>query len=187
MQAMALAGAKYAPELLSSVIKDRARLDVSGLAGRASAVIGTSVGALANPALAVEFRGIQRKTYNFSWRFTPRSKAESETLAAIIDAIRWNTLPEKVAGDWILTYPNIAFMHLHGNLEYGSENAKRRLIQFAPQGAVCEAMNVSYNNSSGQQSFYEITGEPIEVILNLVFADRGIISRNEIPTEKWKS
>jgi hypothetical protein len=71
-------------------------------------------------------------------------------------------------------------MKFHGNLEYGNGEAARQIIQFGPQGAVCASMSVTYNGSSTHQVFFEQTGEPVEVALQLSFTDRGIVTKENI-------
>jgi hypothetical protein len=191
LQAMALGGARYLPEataklgagLASKALK--VPVSAGNLGTRLGQIAGTQIGALVNPALAVEFRGIQRKSYTFTWRMVAKSADESKRINQIVDCIRWNILPEKVSGDWILTYPNIAFMKFHGNLEYGKADAPRQLIQFAPQGAVVRRMAVTYNGSSAQQVFFDQTGEPIEVAIQLELEDRGILTR-ELIDSSWQ-
>lgn len=156
------------------------------LGTRVGQVASTVAGAAINPALAVEFQGVQRKRYSFTWRLVATSPEESTLINKIIDCINWNSLPEKVSGDWILTYPNIAFMKFHGIQPSGTVDAPRQIIQFGPQGAVVSSFTVEINGSSGQQVFFRDTGEPVEVALHLELQDRGILTKDDIDTG-WKS
>lgn len=181
LQAMALGAARYLPDAGIKALGAKLGLkDTGDIGTRLGQVASTQAGALINPALAVEFRGVQRKSYQFTWRMIARSADESTAINKIIDTIRWNILPEKVSGDWILTYPNIAFLKFHGNQEYGTAEAPRQLVQFGPQGAVVRNMTVTYNGSSTQQVFYQDTGEPVEVMLALALEDRGILTREMV-------
>lgn len=173
LAAAALTGVKLAPELAGDFIAQKIGLSGAGDIGkRLGQVASTQAGALVNPALAVEFRGVQRKTYQFVWSMVARSQDESTLIAKIVNTIRWNILPEKVQGDWILTYPNIAFMKFHGGAS--------QLIQFAPQGAVVTNMIVSYNGNVKEQVFFQDSGEPVQVQIGLQLSDRGILTRDMI-------
>lgn len=156
------------------------------LGSRVSKVAQSQAGAIINPALAVEFRGVQRKNYQFTWRMIATSAEESTRINKIVDCIKWNALPERVAGDWILTYPNIAFMKFHGTQSYGNPQSPRQMIQFGPQGAFVSSIDLVVNGSSATQVFFRDTGEPVEVEINLTLQDRGIITR-EMVGDSWKS
>lgn len=185
--AFALGVLKHASDWgTSSIVKAIPGINSAGNLGSRLTKVGTTqTGALVNPAPAVEFLGINRKTYDFSWRLIARSQNESILINNIVDCIRWNVSPERVMGDWVMTYPSIAFMKFHGNYNYGKPDAPRQIIQFAPTGAVVTSFNVTYNGSSGEQVFFEDSGEPVEVAISLRLADRGILTRNQID-ESWK-
>ncbi|AGS81114.1 tail tube-associated base plate wedge protein [Caulobacter phage Cr30] len=156
------------------------------LGSRVSKVAQSQAGAIINPALAVEFHGVQRKNYQFSWRMVATTAEESQKINQIIDCIRWNALPERVSGDWILTYPNIAFMKFHGTQSYGNPQTPRQMIQFGPQGSFVSSINIEVNGSSATQVFFKDTGEPVEISISINFQDRGIVTR-EMVDSSWQN
>lgn len=65
-----------------------------------------TTGTAPNPHVVLAFNGIALKRFNFSWRFSPNSKAESEELEEIIRTFQLSSMPTK-QGDFMLGYPNI--------------------------------------------------------------------------------
>jgi hypothetical protein len=50
-------------------------------------------GTALNPHTTVMFRGMNLRSHNFEWAFSPRSQSEGEVLRKIIRAVKRNTLP----------------------------------------------------------------------------------------------
>ena len=150
-----------------------------------SVIAGQKLGFVRNPDLSVEFKGVERKKYQFSWKMAAKSWNETNAINNIIDCIRWNTLPERNGGGgigWTLDYPNIAFLRFHGNLAYGTAENPRQIIQFGSKGVVVTGVNILYNGSTNGQAFFAGSGEPVEVQLSLQMEDRDILTREQINT-----
>lgn len=52
-----------------------------------------SLGYAVNPYLSIIFEGVNFKSYNFTWRFMPRSESESERIFNIIERFKKNAHP----------------------------------------------------------------------------------------------
>lgn len=65
-----------------------------GAAGSALGdALSLSSGTALNPHTTVMFRGMNLRSHNFEWTFSPRSQSEGEMLRKIIRAVKRNTLP----------------------------------------------------------------------------------------------
>ena len=96
-----------------------AAINAVGVAGLVGAVTGVSpalanlasakFGITANPFMTVMFKAPRYKEYDFAWRFYPRNAAESASLKAIVEAIKYHMLPDVYtgAGGAILSYPSL--------------------------------------------------------------------------------
>jgi len=95
-------------------------------------------GEIANPLLAIMYRGPTFKTHNFMWRLAPTNKTESENLNSIINTIKANQLP--VYHGVTLGYPNIVQVTLSClTTQYFSYSFKPAIIKsfevnYAPEG-----------------------------------------------------
>lgn len=78
------------------------------LGGRLSAEsIMSAQGKVPNPYLTMLFRGVDFRTYSFSFKFFPYSERDSETIHNIIKTLRANALPDftSESSDTFLGYP----------------------------------------------------------------------------------
>jgi len=66
-----------------------------------------SKGIVPNPHTVSTFEGMRLKTYNLNWRFSPKSEAESRTIAAIVELIKRAMHPKSAFASFALTYPNV--------------------------------------------------------------------------------
>lgn len=65
-----------------------------GVAGGALGdALSLASGTALNPHTTVMFRGMNLRSHNFEWTFSPRSQSEGEVLRKIIRAVKRNTLP----------------------------------------------------------------------------------------------
>lgn len=75
-------------------------------------------GATVNPKQALQFKGIELKTHNFSWTFAPRSVDESDEILKITQLVKKNALPSYAAlgpvRRAILSYPSTVDIYFFG-------------------------------------------------------------------------
>lgn len=72
-----------------------------------------------NPFETMQFKGVRLKQHSFSWRLSPSSASESDTLRNIINRIKANILPEYYetnakSAHALLKYPALATISFYG-------------------------------------------------------------------------
>lgn len=140
-----------------------------GLGETAAAGVDMMLGTTPNPNLAVNFQGVPLRTFGFSWRFAPRSEAESQELIDIIFKLKQRMLPGKEK--FILTYPDHCEISVHSN-----QSALRELIKF--KTSFLTDVKVNYA-PSGVPSFFASTTMPTEIELSLTFQETKIFTRED--------
>ena len=128
--------------------------------------------------LELAFKGIGKREFSYTFKMTPRSKAEAEEIRKIIFAFKYNMLPEYTDGNRQgrrLTVPNtfdITYMY------QGQEN------QFLHKISTCvlESMDVTYGGDR-YKTYENIPGDgspPTETTIALKFREMEIITRDRI-------
>ena len=100
-------------------------------------------GATINPKQALQFKGIEMKTHNFSWTFAPRSTDESDEILKITNLVKKNALPSYATLGTvkraILSYPSTVDIYFFGLQEEYFTRYKTCMIDsfnfnYTPQG-----------------------------------------------------
>jgi hypothetical protein len=100
-------------------------------------------GATVNPKQALQFKGIELKTHNFSWTFAPRSVDESDEILKITQLVKRNALPSYgtlgPVRRAILSYPSTVDIYFFGLQEEYFTRYKTCMIEnfnfnYTPQG-----------------------------------------------------
>ena len=128
--------------------------------------------------LELAFKGIGKREFSYTFKMTPRSRAEAEEIRKIIFAFKYNMLPEYTDGNRQgrrLTVPNtfdITYMY------QGQEN------QFLHKISTCvlESMDVTYGGDR-YKTYENIPGDgspPTETTIALKFREMEIITRDRI-------
>jgi len=146
--------------------------DLSGMiAGAIGGAISDSVkvalqkaGLALNPVLTQQFNHPEFKSHQFSWKFSPDSIDESGTLESIIEAIKYNSLPDVSAGGMFFNYPSIALIKMH--------TGPKELYKFKP--AVINDITVNYaptntpafHAGTSAPALVQVTISFIEIVLN---------------------
>lgn len=152
---------------LPSVLANRL---VGGFSETAAAGVDMMLGVTPNPNLAVNFQGVPLRTFGFTWRFAPRSVAESQELINIIFKLKQRMLPGKA--QFILTYPDHCEIEIHSHQTAGL----RELIKF--KTSFLTDVRVNYT-PSGVPSFFAGTSMPTEMELTLTFQETKIFTRED--------
>ncbi|MDA9007775.1 baseplate tail-tube junction protein [Porticoccaceae bacterium] len=138
----------------------------------ASLVQGTLVdeGLAINPHMAVLFKGVDMREHSFSYKFIARNQQESEAIQGIISAYKYHMHPEYAAGSLAFKYPDefeISFADaIAGNL-------------YKIGTCVLKSMTVNYNGE-GIPLFFDQTGAPVSVEIQLAFQETKIITRGDL-------
>lgn len=130
-----------------------ARESIPGQFGDALSV---GLGNIANPHIALLFKGMQLKTFSFTWKFAPRTQAESDTLKTIIKDIRKKIHPKytQAGNNFFLNFPDEVDLYYAGSGDY---------LHYFKRAAVTD-MEVNYQPdgtafmaNGGAPAFVEIT------------------------------
>lgn len=128
---------------------------VGGLAGRIA-------GEIPNPMPTVFFKGLELRTFTFSWKLVPRNQGESETIREIIKTIKKNSLPGNQ--DNFLSYPSVFEPAIINRVSSGSDFESTTTFTKYKK-CVVRSMMVNYTPEGTSAFFYD--GNPCSVILNI--------------------
>lgn len=132
--------------------------------------IGLDEGLAVNPHMAVLFKGVDMREHSFTYKFIARNAEESIALQKIISAYKYHMHPEYVAGSLAFRYPDefeISFADaIAGNL-------------YKIGTCVLKSMSVNYNGE-GLPLFFQDTGAPVSIEIQLSFQETKIITRGDL-------
>jgi hypothetical protein len=146
-----------------------------GLDGGNNLAAGLKVaGGLAqNPHKILLFTGVNFREHQFSWRFAPRNRDESNTLKAIIDMFTYYSHPEYIEGGLFFKYPeffDIKFKHPEYLFEFQPSVCKDVRVNYHPQGYA------AYNSTDNPSD----TPAPAEVEFSFTMQETEIITKNSL-------
>jgi len=123
-----------------------------------------------NPFREVIFEAIDFRSFNFKYRFFPKSREEANNVEDIIKIFKFHMHPELSANKLFFIYPSEFEIGY-----YFESNENTYFHKFKP--CVLESMDVSYG---GEQfsSFYD--GRPTEVNMSLTFRETEILTKKQI-------
>ena len=127
------------------------------------------LGETQNPHLACMFEGVNFRAHSFSYQFVAKNSEESAELQRIVDFFSVCMHPDLWTKGHVFDYPYeflIAF----------DKDTKNRLYTFMP--SILTKMDVSYNGVPGIPIFFEQTGAPVSVDINLGFTETSILTRS---------
>lgn len=142
----------------------------AAVAGAAQVGQGVLAGAgiARNPHLASIFQGVGFRRHQFQYKLIARNAAESNTLRSIIKSFKYGMAPKYRAGDHIFDYPN----------EFDITLAAGDYL-FKIGRSVLEDFTVDYTGE-GTPAFFEDTGAPYSVVLNMTFKETSIVTKREV-------
>lgn len=131
------------------------------------------LGSIPNPHLATFFNGVQMRSHNFEWTFTPRNPSESRDLQEIVTKLKQNSLPafSPSGGTQILQYPYLCIIELH---PWEKDNSP--LIKYKP--ALLRSVNINYS-PNGIPSFFAGTTLPTFISISLNFVETEYFTSND--------
>ena len=146
---------------------------IPGLEG-AMEVVEMQRGFIKTPRMELAFKGIPKRSFQYTFKMIPKSAAEAEEIQKIIKGFKLNMLPEMVSGVANrLTTPNtfdISYMY------NGAENQYLHKISTC----VLESMAVTYGGD--RYKTFEANGDgapPVEVGITLGFKEMDLITREK--------
>jgi hypothetical protein len=136
-----------------------------------------------NPALEAIFKSVDLRTFEFAFRFTPKSEDELKQVDAIIKLFKFHMLPERVQGEnrgRHLIFPS------EFDIQYMYQETENHWYPFV-SGCVLEKMDVTYGPGGETQHFRPSTphigGEapaPTEINMTLGFVETEIMTKEKI-------
>jgi hypothetical protein len=121
--------------------------------------------------MSLLFKGMDLRTFGFSFQMMARNKQETENIQNIIKTFKMAMHPGSEDGSarW-LNYPD--------NFNIGLFSpANKYLFNF--NTCVLTGMDVNYAGS-GIPSFFTGTGAPVDLRMNLTFKELSIVTRDDI-------
>ena len=145
--------------------------------GAVAAGLNRFFGSAPNPHITTLFQGVGLRSHQFQWKLAPGSKAESDTLATIINSMRASMLPERGKGNLTLKYPDECEIYIMGtNVNY--------MYHF--KTAVVKSMNTNFA-PDGVLSFFGGTGAPTAVTIDIQLTETSIHTREDYDGEEGVS
>jgi hypothetical protein len=124
-------------------------------------------GMVRNPHLTTIFEGVRLKTYQFTWKLSPKSSDEAQELNRLFTHIKGYMHPKIVPGGFALEYPYIATVSFVGPPSAVMPNVQESFIT---------RMDIN-GAASGVPAFYR-DGQPVSVELALAFQEINIQTRD---------
>ena len=130
--------------------------------------IESQTGLAPNPALAMTFKQVDFRKFQFTWLLSARNKDETDIIKNIVVALKQAQLPNFSAGSTaIFEYPSIVTPAI-----VPANSAQYYMTDFKP--SVITAVNVRYSPVSKAPSFYSTTGAPVFVELSIALEEMQI-------------
>ena len=157
---------------------ERQSLDMIGalpmMEGLSSAVE-MKKGVITTDRMELAFRGIEKRSFAYDFKFMPRSKDEADEIKKIINAFKFNMLPEMPAGQGgrKMTVPNTF------DISYMYQNAENNYLH---KISTCflENMDVKYGGSRYKTFDGNADGAPpVETSMSLTFKEIELITREK--------
>lgn len=149
---------------------------IPGFAG-AQAVFEMKEGVVLSDRLELAFKNIEKRSFSYSFKMTPKNKTESDMIRRIIFAFKSNMLPEFVGGNRSgrrMVVPNtfdIQYMYC------GKSNHYLHHISTC----VLEGMDVSYGGDRYKTFDAQSDGAPpVETSISLTFKEIELITRERV-------
>ena len=139
--------------------------------------IDKAFGQTLNPYIEVAFNSTGMRTFEYTFKFSPKSRAETDEVKAIIQLFRFHMLPEmKSAAHRYLTLPST--FDIHYMWQNGQTAAKEN--SFYNKIATCVLTNVDVNfTPNGQvQSFDD--GAPTQIDMSLSFKETEMLTKQHV-------
>ena len=153
---------------IGSIIASMGLSQNSAAAGATSAYTGLA----ANPRKEMVFKGVDFRTFQFDYKFFPKSEAESILVENIINAFKFHMQPEyKDANSFLYLYPSefdIAY--------YSGENENLHIHRHT--SCVLTDMQINYTPNGNFTVF--ANGMPTQIDITLTFKELALMSKEMI-------
>lgn len=125
---------------------------------------------VANPHPSIFLKGVDLRSYSFTWKFVPKNSGESDAIHDIIKKIKNKTLPKKK--DNFLTYPSLVKITILDDkgapIQYGSDYKKAHVT----------TLNVNYTGE-GTAAFFK-DGRPVSINVDMGLSEIELYLEDKI-------
>lgn len=134
---------------------------------------------LKNPHMEFLFKSINPRTFQYEFKFTPKSASEAQTVKQIIQKFRMHAAPsisETTAFGVYWNYPSTFDIVFISN---GNENSYINKVSTCALSAI----NVNYTGAGQWAAMRDVSGEgspPMHTTLSLTFTELDLLSREKI-------
>lgn len=140
-----------------------AAANVVGANVDANSIISRTTGQVLNPNLELLFKGVQLRTFNFSFKLTPRNSRESAEVKAIINTFKRRMSAKKGTSNGIfINSPDIF------ELKFKTGNRDHPFL-FSMKRCALKDMNMSYSDTGLYATYEDAT--PVAMTLRLRFQE----------------
>lgn len=133
-----------------------------------------------NPQLEVIFSRMEFRTFQFTFHFTPKSKAEAKTVRDIIQQFRIHAAPQiddqEGGGRYFIAPSVFNIEYMFSNTNTGQSGRNENLHKFAP--CVLRSIVVDYSQEVGWVTHDD--GMPVKTLLVLEFQEMEILTKERI-------
>ena len=130
-----------------------------------------------NPYIEVAFQSTGMRTFDYTFKFAPKSRAETDEVKAIINLFRFHMLPEmKGTSSRYLTLPST--FDIHYMWQSGRTTAKENSFYNKIATCVLTNVNVDYTPNGEVQSFGD--GAPTQIEMGLSFKETEMMTKQHV-------
>lgn len=140
---------------------------VAGLSDSLGGTVDKATGAILNPFQALIFQGVTLRSHSFSYKFSPNSARENDTLKKIIYEFKRRMHPQK--DGLLFQFPDIC------DISFNSLNGEPYFFKTC----FLESMTVNYA-PQGTPAFFANTKNPVEVDISLSFKETAPLTRSDV-------
>jgi len=149
-----------------------AGVDPEGLKGFAKKAFGQA----SNPYMEVLFEGVEMRTFNYNFTFSPRNADETDDVQKIIEMFRFHMLPELNGGSSaFMTLPST--FDIHYMYQVSPDVAKENNFYTKIATCVLKGCEVDYT-PNGVKSF--ASGAPTQITMNLTFQETEMLTKQHV-------
>jgi hypothetical protein len=152
----------------SEALRVLGRRALGGISRETASALDLALGNTPNPHQVVTFNGVNLRTFQFNWRFSPNNIKESQILNNLIFTMKKRTLPTRSPNNLLLDYPSIAKMVIKPDTINNLFNFRNFFI---------DNFTVNYA-PSGSLSFHK-DQMPSEVEISMVMREFDIQTSND--------
>jgi hypothetical protein len=156
----------------SEFIGTLAGVDPEGLKGFAKKAFGQA----SNPYMEVLFEGVEMRTFNYNFTFSPRNADETDDVKKIIQMFRFHMLPELNGGtSRFMTLPST--FDIHYMYQMGPDVATENNFYTKIATCVLKGCEVDYS-PGGVKSF--ASGAPTQITMSLTFQETEMLTKQHV-------